>query len=165
MKSKLFVILAVIFCECVTGCTTGRNMNDISQISYTSNAGTISPELQWYEEIIITNNNVTLTRQGRTTDTEINEGSWEFVVDEQNVAALFAQLESVDVTSIKRIEPEDPVDGGDAVSYTIVYANSKTFSLAYVPGTTYTDGMLIVNPIEIFIQSLNLPIEAISRYK
>lgn len=161
MKSKLLVVLSVL----LTGCTTVRNMNNITQISYSSDAGAILPELQWHEETIITKDNVTLTRNGRTNDTEINEGIWEFAVDEQKVTALFAQLETIDVSAIKRIEPEDPVDGGEFASYTIVYGNDKTFSLSYDPGTTYTDDALIVNPIEDFVQHLNLPIEAISRYK
>ena len=64
MKGLLFVILAIIFYECMTGCNTGQYMNDISQISYTSDSGMILPELQWHEEIIITKNKVSLIRNG-----------------------------------------------------------------------------------------------------
>ena len=106
-----------------------------------------------------------MSRNGRAANTEINAGTWEFAVDEQNVTALFEQLEAINCSTIKRIEPEDPVDGGDTESYTILYARDKTFSLVYDPGTTYTDGELIVKPVEVFIQSLRLPVEAVSRYK
>jgi hypothetical protein len=140
-------------------------MNDISQISYTSDSGPLSSELQWHEKIIITKNRVSLTRNGRATDTEINEGAWEFAVDEQKVTTLFEQLEAINCATIKRIEPEDPLDGGGTESYTIVYAGDRTFSLVYDPGTTYTDGELIVKPVEVFIQGFRLPAEAASRYK
>ena len=61
-------------------------MNNVTQVSYTSDAGTILPELQWHEQIVITKSQVSLTRNGRVADTEINAGSWEIPVDEQKVA-------------------------------------------------------------------------------
>ena len=89
-KSRLLVILATLFC--VTGCSTAKYMNDITQVSYTSDAGTILPELQWHERIIITKSKVSLTRNGRVADTQINTGSWEIPVDAQRVVAIFEQL-------------------------------------------------------------------------
>lgn len=164
MRGKLFVILAIIFCRGITGCQTEQAMNDISQVSYTSDSGTILPELQWHEQIIITKNKVSLTRNGRAADTKVNTGVWEFVVDEPKVTALFAQLTAVNRAAIKRVEPDDPPDGGGTESYTIIYAGDQEFSLVYDPGTTYTNGGLIVEPVEAFIQSLTLPAEAASRY-
>ncbi len=164
MNGKLFVILVVIFCMGIAGCKTGQFMNDISQVSYTADSGTILPELQWHEQIIITKKKVSLTRNGRTADTKVNAGAWEFAVDEPKVTALFAQLEAIDRASIKRVEPDDPPDGGGTESYTIVYAGDQEFSLVYDPGTTYTNAMLIVEPVEAFIQSLTLPADASSRY-
>ena len=64
-------------------------MNNVTQVSYTSDAGTILPELQWHEQIVITKNRVSLARDGRTADTQINAGSWEIPVDAQKIAALF----------------------------------------------------------------------------
>ena len=140
-------------------------MNDISQVSYASDAGTILPELQWHEQIIITKSKVSLTRNGRVANTKINAGTWEFASDEQKVTAFFEQLEAIDCSTIKRLEPDDPPDGGGTESYTIVYARGKEFSLVYDPGTTYTNDELLVKPIEMFIQSLSLPAEAASRYQ
>lgn len=140
-------------------------MDDVSQVSYTSDAGTILPELQWHEQIIITKSKVLLTRNGRVANTRINAGRWEFAADEHKVAALFAQLETINCATIKRIEPDDPPDGGGARSYIFLYGRNKTFSLMYDPGTTYTNGELLVRPVESFIQSLNLPAAAASRYR
>jgi hypothetical protein len=140
-------------------------MNDISQVSYASDAGTILPELQWHDQIIITKSKVSLTRNGRVANTKINAGTWEFASDEQKVTAFFEQLEAIDCSTIKRLEPADPPDGGGTESYTIVYASGKKFSLVYDPGTTYTNDKLLVKPIDRFIQSLSLPAEAASRYQ
>jgi hypothetical protein len=140
-------------------------MEDISQVSYTSESGTILPELQWYEEIVITRDKVTLARNGKAGDTEVNAGTWEFAVDEQKVTAFFEQLEAIDCSSIKEVEPDEPTDGGGTETYSIVYAGDKTFYLWYGQGTTYTDGMLIVKPIDAFIESLALPAAATNPYK
>ncbi len=139
-------------------------MTPISQISYTSQAGSILPELQWTEEFIITPALVRLTRQGQVAETEVNVGSWEFAVDEAQAAALFAQLEAVDCATMTRIEPDDPPDGGNTESYTLVYANGQECTLWYDPGTTYEQGELLVTPIMQFIQNLRLPAEAANRY-
>ena len=117
-------------------------MKDIAKVSYTSDAGTILPELQWHEQIVITKNKVSLARNGRTADTQINAGSWEIPVDAQKIAALFEQLATVDCATINRVEPDDVPDGGGTESYTIAYARGKECSLVYDPGTTYTNGEL-----------------------
>jgi len=165
MKVRLFLMLAALFCSCVAGCRTVRYMKDISQVSYTSESGTILPELQWYERIVITRNKVTLARNGKETNTEVNAGTWEFAVDEQKVTAFFEQLEAIDCSSIKKVEPDQPTVGGGTETYSIVYAGDKTFYLRYGQGTTYTDGMLIAKPIDRFIESLTFPDGAANRYK
>ena len=165
MKVKLFLILAVLFCSCMSGCKTVRYMEDISQVSYTEESGTIPPELQLYEQIVITRDKVTLTRNGKTADTEVNEGTWEFAVDEQKVTALFERLEAVDCSFIEKVEPDQPTIGGGSETYNILYAGDERFSLGYGQGTTYIHGMLIVEPIEAFIRSLEFPAGAASQYK
>jgi hypothetical protein len=140
-------------------------MKEISQVSYTEESGTILPELQLYEQVVITKDKVTLSRNGKTAETEVNEGKWEIQVDEQVVRVFFEQLEAIDCSSIKRIEPDELEIGGGTESYSIVYAGDKTFYLRYGGGVTYTDGMLIVEPIEAFIESLTFPVGASSQYK
>jgi hypothetical protein len=142
-----------------------EHMNDISSVSYTSDAGAILPELQWHEQIVVTKSQVSLTRNGKGTKTKINAGRWAIAADEQKVMALFRQLEAVDCAAIRRIEPDDPPDGGGTEVYTIVYGVNKKFSLLYTPGTTYTGGELLVKPIRTFMQTLNLPTAAASRYR
>jgi len=63
------------------------------------------------------------------------------------------------------VEPDQPTEGGGTETYSMVYAGDKTFCLRYGQGTTYTDGVLIVKPIEAFIESLTLPVGAANRYK
>ena len=165
MKVRLFLMLAALFCSCMSGCKTVRYMKDISQVSYTSQSGTILPEEQWYEQIVITRNKVTLARNGQAANTKINAGTWEFAVDEQKVTAFFEQLEAINCSSIKKVEPDQTTEGGGTETYSIVYAGDKTFCLRYGQGTIYTDGMLIVKPIDAFIESLTLPAGAANRYK
>ena len=140
-------------------------MNSITQVSYTSDSGTILPELQWHEQIVITKSKVSLARNGRVAGTQVNAGSWEIPVDAQQIAKLFEQLATVDCATIKQVEPDDVPDGGGTESYTIVYARGEECSLMYDPGTTYTNGELLVKPIDLFIQSLTLPADAWSRYQ
>lgn len=107
---------------------------------------------------------MSLTRSGRVANTEVNAGSWDFAADERTVQALFEQLATIDCAAIKRVAPDDVPDGGGTESYTIAYARGKACSLAHDPGTTYTNGELLVKPIKLFIQSLILPTDAASRY-
>ena len=164
MKGKLLVIVAALFCAYATGCNTAEPMHDVTQVSYTSAAGTILPELQWHEQIVITKSKVSLTRNGRVADTRINAGSWEIPVDAQKIAQLFEQLATVDCATIKRVVPDDVPDGGGTESYTIAYVRGKECSLVYDPGTTYTNGELVVKPIQAFTRSLVLPADAVPRY-
>lgn len=165
MKLVLILVLAALFCSCVSGFKTVCYMEDISEVSYRQESGTILPELQLYEQIVITRDKVTLTRNGKTDDTEVNEGTWEFAVDEQKVMVLFEQLAAIDCSSIEKIEPDEPTVGGGTETYSIVYAGGERFSLGYGQGTTYIDGMLIVEPIEAFIRSLEFPAGSANQYK
>lgn len=139
-------------------------MNKISQISYDSYSGAILPELQWHEQITITPGKVILTRNNNSPDTIVNVGTWDFTVEEQKTIALFEQLETIQCTAIKRIEPQDAPDGGSTEAYTLFHADGSQCSLLYDPGATYTNGEVIVKPIQTFIQDLTLPAEAANRY-
>jgi hypothetical protein len=165
MRVRPLLTLAALFCTCLPGCTRVRYLTDISQVSTSTQSGTILPELQLYEQIIITRDRVTLTRKGMTPDTEVSEGTWEFAVDAQEVMAFWKQLEAIDCSSIREVKPDMPTVGGGTESYRIVYAGDRTFYLGYGQGTTYTNGMLIVEPIEAFIEGLDLPASATMQYK
>jgi hypothetical protein len=181
VSARPFLTIAAVVCSCMAGCTLPRKpisptatpsapmtvqyLKDISQVSYTSESGTILPEGQWYEEIVITRDKVTLVRNGKTANTIINAGTWEFAVDEQQVAAFFEQLQAVDCSSIKKVEPEMLTVGGGIEFYSIVYAGDKRFTVSYGQGRTYTDGMLIVELVDAFIKGLAMPAGAANRYK
>jgi hypothetical protein len=165
MRVRLFFVLATLVCSCVPGCTSVRYLRDISEVSYSEESGTILPEMQLYEQVVITRDKVTLSRNGKTADTEINEGEWDIEVGEQEVRVFFEQLEAIDCSSIKRVEPEELEIGGGTESYRIVYGGDKTFYLSYGGGVTYTDGRLIVELIEAFIEGLTFPVDAASQYK
>ncbi|MDY0170281.1 MAG: hypothetical protein RBS80_27300 [Thermoguttaceae bacterium] len=140
-------------------------VKEIDQVSYTSSSGPILPELQWHEEIVISRQRATLSRNGRVAETEVNAGSWECSIDEAAVTALFAQLAAVDFAAIRRNEPEDPPDGGDTESYVLRHTDSTEFALWVEPGVTYTHGELITSPVDAFIRRLDFPAESANRYR
>ncbi len=160
----LLLALMLIACGFLAGCRPVETMDDISGIVYTSDSGTILPELQWHEAINITKDGVTLLRSGKVAETQVNAGTWAITVDEQAVEVLLHQLEEVDCSTIQRVEPEDAPDGGETEAYTITYGDGKERYLVFNPGVTYTNGELLVGPIEEFIQSLEIPDEARNRY-
>ena len=49
------------------------NMKEINQVVYIVKTGTVLPETQWSEEIIIGSSQATLTRKGGA---EVNTGTW-----------------------------------------------------------------------------------------
>ena len=155
MKRKYLLTLLALACTCISGCTRVGYLDDIAWITYESESGTIPPEMQAVETVRITPEGATLTRRGKTDDTDVDEGTWVFDVDPQRVTALFEQLETIDCSTIKRLEPPEPTEGGGTRSYNIVYAGRKTFILTYGQGTTYTNGWLITQPIDAFIRGLH----------
>lgn len=165
MHGKKLVFLAVCFCLCITGCNKGQSMDKIIQVTCTADSGAILPELQWHEIMVITPGRVVLTRNGKVPDTQVNTGSWEIPIDEQQTAELFEKLNAVERSAIKRVEPQDAPDGGGTETFTITYESSPELSLMMDPGTTYTNAEGILLPLRAFIKDLALPAEAASRHK
>ena len=162
---RLFLFWIALFCLCLPGCRRVKYIKDISQVTITEQSGTILPELQLYQEIVISRDRVTLHRNGRTDNTEVNEGDWELGVDEAELATFLAHLESTNCSSIRRIEPAELDIGGDSRSYNIVYAGGKEFYLGYGRGVTYTNGELLVEPIKEFVKNLDFPNDSAMQYK
>jgi len=157
---SLSSLLIYIF---LTGCETEPKMTRISQITYSSDAGTILPELQWHEEYQITPEEITFKRNGKALDTMVNEGSWSMDVDEDVLKNLFDQINGVNLSSLERIEPTDIPEGGGSESIQIKLDNGKEFDFSFTPGVRYTNEELILKPLEEFIQNLSLPLEAVNR--
>ena len=165
MDNKIrFLIAVILILVLLSGCSTEQHMKEITQISYTSDSGALLPELQWHEEYVITDGAVTFSRNGKVAETEVNAGTWQIALHEQQTAELFKQLEAVNIAAIERVEPQDAPDGGGSASYAVVYAGGKTFNLYFDAGVVYTNSEPLLDPINQFIQNLVLPAEAANRY-
>lgn len=140
-------------------------MAEIIQVEVSTESGSILPERQWHEEIMISKDGVTLLRNGKILASKVNAGTWNGIVEEKSLQDLFRALNSVDCTKIKRIEPADPPDGGGTDSYILRYEDETTCSLYFDPGTSYENGDQLVNPIHNFLQVVTFPPEALNRYK
>ena len=134
-------------------------MAKLSYVIYTCDSGSILPELQRHDEITIRRGQVELRRSGKTPDTRVRAGRWQLAADQAALRALFAQLESVDCSKLRRVEPLDAPDGGHTTSCTLVYAGGKTCELVYTPGVTYTGSEAVTGPVEAFLRGLKLPPE------
>ncbi len=164
MKIRPIRVAVAALCALLLACGRVRQLREISQVTYTSRAGTILPEMQWYEEIAITPDQVTLHRNGMTPDTMTNEGDWTWTPDAEEVRAFFASLEAIDCSTIRRVERE-PQAGGGTETYTIVYAGGKEFYFAEGDEDTYADSWLLWKPIKEYIARMDMPQEARSRSK
>ena len=160
--ASISLILLIFF---LTGCKKADKMPTISQLTYVSISGTLLPELQWHEEFIIRSDSITFTRSGNSNTSNVNTGSWQVPFDPATLSTLFETLKNVDLSKIDRIEPVDQPDGGGSDSYALTYSNGKTWSLEYTNGATYINGEWISQPVQEFIKGLQLPSEAVSRYK
>lgn len=165
MQGKWILVLIILTGVLLAGCQAeGKMKPELTRIVYTSAAGTILPELQWSEEFAITPGQVTLTRSGRTADTQVNAGSWHVAVDPQATADLFAALGGVNCAALRRQEPQDAPDGGGTESYSLIYSGDKTCVLQFDPGVTYSGSEEITAPVQAFLLQLKLPAEA-ARYR
>jgi hypothetical protein len=165
MKPRILALLALLLSGSTNGCRSSSVLSDITRIVYTSQSGAILPELQWYEQYVVTSNQVILERRGIQSETQVAAGFWGIAVDGQTISDLVAQLGAVELSSIERMDPADPLDGGSTSSYTVHCAGGKALELRFDPGTEYRGGAQITAPIDAFIGGLSLPAEALSRYQ
>ncbi len=165
MQGKWILVLIILTGVLLAGCQAEEAMKpELTRIVYTSAAGTILPELQWFESFTITPGRVTLTRSGRTADTQVNAGSWDIAVEQQATADLFAALHGVNCAALRRVEPQDAPDGGGTESYTLGYADGGECELLFDPGVTYPTSEAVTAPVQSFLQGLALPAGS-DRYK
>ena len=69
----------------------------------------------------------------------------------------------MDISPIKRVAFEDPLDGSGYESYTISYDKNKTLSISNDSEGETKNFDLISEPIQAFIQQLNFPEDAVMR--
>jgi len=162
----LLLLLMVLLCS---GCNLENrqksNLGEITQITYSSSSGSILPDLQWHEEIIITLDDVTLTRNGKTPDSLVNSGTWRCQIDPSITETLFIQMKDVDCSIINRIESKDSPDGRSVENYIIHYQSGTTCDLFYDPGTEYLNGEMIVNPILEYMKLIDFPQDSVAQYE
>jgi hypothetical protein len=153
MKNMTYLILIMIVLA-AAGCTMKKPSKVLTQIEYTISSGSILPELQADETFLITPAGVTFTRTGRTTDTEVEQGTWEYYVEPEIINQLFQDLQPFDCSQAVRIEPEDPPDGGFSETYTFHYSDGSSCTLYYDPGVTYTNADQAVRNVLGFVGPL-----------
>ena len=141
----------------ITATPESQYMSGISQIRYYAASGPVSPEYQWKEEIIITTDEVTITRSGNDPDTVINEGEWIIAVDQAEIEKLFTTLEAVDISLMTRVDYEEPITGDGYESIRITYENDQTFSISDDSDGKTQNADLINKPIGAFLQQLDFP--------
>jgi len=157
------ILMVISLALILTGCQTEQPMSDtVEQIIYAANSGPVLPDLQWHEEIIIARDGVTLNRNGRVDNSQINAGSWTLPAD---TGALLGDLAAVNCADLKRVEPADPPDGGGTISYELIFTDGSRCVLTYDPGVTYTGGEAVTEPVQAFLRTLSWPAEAASRIK
>ena len=135
-------------------------MKNISSITCIIDSGSILPEMQSHSEYLITPQRLTLTRRGKSADTQIIEGQWAYPLDKQLQQELFDLAAEKRCREYERVESADPPDGGETMNIIITYADDDTCTLFYDPGTTYRGADELVERIRQIIQSLD-PVSAV----
>lgn len=153
MKNMTYLILITIILA-AAGCTIKKPSKALTRIEYTISSGAILPELQADETFLITPAGVTFTRTGRTTDTQVEQGTWEYYVEPELISQLFQDLQPFDCGRAARVEPEDPPDGGFSEIYTFHYSDGSSCSLFYDPGVTYSNADQAVRDVLGFVGPL-----------
>jgi hypothetical protein len=143
----------------LSGCRQGSRCDgEVGEVTYRYWTGHVVPP--WSEEYTITRDAVRLVRTGEQ-DSEVNAGTWELDVDPARIDLLFEQLGTVDWRSVVAIEPDEvPVDGGRSTSYRVECEKDTVGSVWYHEGWTYRGAEAVIEPIDAFLEGLNLPAEA-----
>jgi hypothetical protein len=163
MKKYLRYFIFGFYILTLTACSGNKSMKNISQIDCYTASGPVSPEYQWQENINITPDKVVFTRSGSGPDSLINAGTWIIPVDQHMTDELFSELETVDISTIKRVEFDDPIDGGGRESCTISYEQGNIFSVGNDTEGNSENGELITGPINAFLSQLDFPEDALKR--
>lgn len=140
-------------------------MRTVIQVSDARQSGSIPPELQWVEQTIIRAGEVRFTRGGRVENSQVNAGEWSLTAPPEEIARLLTSLSAVDPRALRRIEPQDPPDGGGARSIVITYADGSTLSLDFDPGVEYEGAEPILQALGDFVGYLEWPQDALAQIR
>jgi len=161
-RSRLWIVLALLF---LTACAPEEPMRTVIQVSDARQSGSIPPELQWVEQTIIRAGEVRFTRGGRVENSQVNAGEWSLTAPPEEIARLLTSLSAVDPRALRRIEPQDPPDGGGARSIVITYADGSTLSLDFDPGVEYAGAEPILQALGDFVGYLEWPQDALAQIR
>ena len=142
------LMVAMVFS--ISGC----NIKKVTQIIYSTDSGSIQPELQMVEEFAISREAVSLDRRGKVENTQILEGQWDFLPDTELIKDLFDLAEKNRCQDYKRVEPADPPVGAGTQTITLVYEDDESCVLSYDPGTTYQGAEELLNAIRLVLENL-----------
>ncbi len=165
MKMMVLIFGLALALLIQAGCEKKENAVRIVSVNYSADSGSVQPEMQWHEEILITREKAVLSRNGKTADTIVNAGSWDGRVDTQKSAEYFELLDSTHCSTIQRLEPEDIPEGGGSSSYTLTYTDGSTCVLQFDSGVTYPGSAAITGPIDELIRLVDFPREALLQIK
>ncbi len=140
-------------------------MTRLTQITFSRDSGSILPELQLHEEYTLTRQTAAFSRSGKITATQANAGAWELPADPAALEALFTQVEALPCADFKRVEPQDPPDGGGTQTYTLTYDSGAPCTLTFDPGVTYSGSEALTQPVQQALAALSLPAEAAVPYR
>jgi len=158
------LMIICLFCLCVVGCRSKAPASDLAYIMISTDAGPIPPELRWHETITLSRDGMALERKGFTDESTVNAGRWELEVDTEDIGMLLDRLERYNCRRFKRVEPADAPDGGQTITYTLIYKAGKPCELVFDPGVTYTESEPLLNTVKDFLQAHPFPPEAAVRY-
>lgn len=125
------------------------------QIRYSLDSGAVLPDHQAHAEYLITPDEITLTRRGFTTGTQVNEGMWRYPVDKKVAQELFSLAAEKRCADYERQESADPPDGAGTETITLIYKDGESCSLYFDPGTTYKGAEVLLERIRALIQTLD----------
>ena len=161
----IWVLCVSVFYLPLISCSKDTQMKKIVQVTYTSSSGSILPELQWTEKISLSPDGSSFTRTGKIDKSEVNAGIWTISIDESSLNTLFSSLQVLNCKNLKRMEPQDPADGGVQEIFIIAYQNGEVCELNYETGVSYVNGDVYGGLIRKFVTHLSIPVEAANRNK
>jgi len=150
----LFLVISITLLAFGAGCDVKSESKGVTQIIYTVDSGAVLPELQMQEKYTVTRAGVELVRSGKSADTQVFEGEWEFSADEELLAELFTITESGNCAAYKRVAPQEPLDGGETITLQLIYPDDSDCTLTFEPGTTYEGAEELLGKVREVINNL-----------
>lgn len=166
----LFVVVSFCLAGCGSdndgkGSSTSETPN-ISMVTYRVTSGMVSPAFAWDETYTISSAGVTFKRSAYSENSTVNTGVWAIGSYGTNEVTLFNTLSGPDVYAVKKTgEENSPPIGGGVTDYSIRYDNGVTVEVVTGSGYIYNNSALITTPINTYISSVTLPVEAVNRFK